>query len=196
MKKLLTIVAVAGCMAVQTYGQGTVTFAALNITNSVTGAIAISGTSFHVALYWLPDQATAPVSADFATPSTTAHLAYLTNLSLAGGVQAGIVRIDGITPSGAPAWFQIRAWENVLGQVDTWEKVLTSTDAAGTRGALAGTSNIGRIDTGDPTTTPPGTAPNTATTLKGFVMVPVPEPSVIGLGVLGLGALLLLRRRQ
>jgi hypothetical protein len=190
MKKLLTLVAAAGCMAVQTYGQGTVTFVAANITNSVTGALAVSGTSFKVALYWLPDGAQPPTSA-FDAPST---LAWTTNLTLAGGANAGIVRIEGITPSGAPAWFQVRAWENIGGNTATWQDVLVATGPG--RGPLAGTSNVGRIDTGDPTTVPPGTAPNTALTLKGFTLVPIPEPSVIGLGVLGLASLFLLRRRS
>jgi hypothetical protein len=191
MKKLLTMVAAATCMAVQTYGQGTVTFAALNISNVLTGMKAEIGTTFAVALYWLPDSATAPVTGDFGSQ----NLAAVTNMVSAGGGNFGIVRIDGITPSGAPAWFQLRAWENVLGVGTTWEQAMVTPSPQG-RPALAGTSNIGKIDTGDPTTVPPGTAPNTALTLKGFVMVPVPEPSVIGLGVLGLGALLLLRRRQ
>ena len=191
MKRSVILGVAACCLAAQTYGQGTVVFAAANITNCWTRALAVPGTSFHVALYWLPDQA-GPTSVDFDTPSTTAHLAYLTNLTLAGGVNAGYVRIEGITPSGAPAWFQIRAWENVLGVTDTWEEAMLWTG----RCALSGTSNIGRIDTGDPTTVPPGTGPNTAVTLKGFTMYPcIPEPSVLGLGVLGLGTLLLLRRR-
>jgi hypothetical protein len=190
MKKLLTIVAVAGCMAVQTYGQGTVNFVAANITNSLTGLKGELGTTFAVALYWLPDSATAPTSADFGPQS----VAYTTNMSLAGGVNAGVVRIEGITPSGAPAWFQVRAWENVLGVGTTWEQMLVSPGPG--RPPLAGTGNIAKIDTADPTTSPPGVPPNTAITLKGFVMVPIPEPSVIGLGVLGFGALLLLRRRQ
>jgi len=175
--------------AVQTYGQGTVNFVAVNITNYLTYQKAVAGTIFAVALYWLPDQATAPTSADFGPQ----NLAYTTNLTMPGGVNAGIVRIEGITPSGAPAWFQIRAWENALGVGTTLEQALVAD--VGWRGALAGTSNIGRIDTGDPTTSPPGVPPNTALTLKGFVMG-VPEPSVIGLGVLGLGTLLLLRRRS
>jgi len=201
MKRSL-ILAVAACgLAVQTYGQGTVNFVAANITNFYTMDVVVPGTYFHVALYWLPDQATAPTSAEFETPNTGAHLAYMTNLTGPGGANAGVLRIDGITPAGAPAWFQIRAWENVLGQVDTWEEAIFSTSADGTRCALAGTSNIGRIDTADPTAIPPGTPPNTALTLKGFSITRwdgacfVPEPSVLGLGVLGLGTLLLLRRR-
>jgi hypothetical protein len=190
MKKLLTIVAVGSCMAVQTYGQGTVTFAAANITNSVTSALAVSGTSFKIALYWLPDSANPQSTADFG-PTTVAAT---TNLTLVGGVNGGVVRIEGITPAGAPAWFQIRAWENVVNG-DAWEQAITRT--VGARGALIGTSNIGRIDTGDPTAVPPGTAPNTALTLKGFTLYPVvPEPSTIGLGILGIASLLLLRRRS
>jgi hypothetical protein len=42
---------------------------------------------------------------------------------------------------------------------------------------------------------PPCGIPDTALILNGLTMLPVPEPSVIGLGVLGRGTLLLLRRR-
>jgi hypothetical protein len=189
MKKASILIGVACCMAMQAFGQGTVTFVAANITNSQTGILAIPGTTFKVALYWLPDQATPPTTADF----TQANVAWTTNLTLNGGANAGIVRINGITPSGAPAYFQVRAWEAIYG--DTWDAAY-SAPAQGGRVALAGTSNVGRIDTGDPTTVPPGTAPNTAITLKGFTLVAVPEPSVLALGALGIGALLLLRRRS
>lgn len=188
MKKSLIAVA-ALAIAAQTYGQGTVTFVGANITNSLSGALAVAGTTFKVALYWLPDQASPPTTADFGPQ----NVAWTTNLTLAGGANAGVVRITGITPSGAPAWFQVRAWEAAYGA--SYDEALVAPPQGG-RPALAGTSNIGRIDTGDPTTVPPGTAPNTALTLKGFTLVPVPEPSVIGLGVLGIGALLLLRRRK
>jgi hypothetical protein len=148
-----------------------------------------------VALYWLPDRATAPTSADFEAPDTTAHLAYLTNLTVPGGaIIPALVLIDGITPVGGPAWLQIRAWENVLGVTDTWEQAIVSTDATGTRGALCGTSNIARIDTGEPGSL--DSLANTWPTLNGFTLIVVPEPSVIGLGVLGLGGLLLFRRRD
>ena len=190
MKRSVIFGLAACCLAVQTYGQGTVLFVAANITNFLTGALVVPGTDFHVALYWLPDQATTPTSGDFGPWS----VACTTNVTVPGGVNAGVIRIDGITPSGAPAWFQIRVWENVLGVTDTWEEAIRST--TGGRGALCGTSNIARIDTADPTTVPPGVPPNTAHTINGFVFgIQIPEPSAISLGVLGLGALLLLRRR-
>lgn len=190
MKKRLTLAIVVAGLAAQSYGQGTVNLVAASITNSVTGALAASGTAFHLALYWLPDSATPPTTADF---NGAQHVAITTNLTLAGGANIGPVRIDAITPSGAFAYFQIRAWEAAFGS--SYEQAVVAAPVGG-RGALAGTSNIGRIDTADPTTVPPGVPPNTAFTLKGFTLVPVPEPSVIGLGVLGIGALLLLRRRK
>jgi hypothetical protein len=67
MKRSVIVGLVACCLAVHTYGQGSLRFTPYNITNSLTGALAVPGTTFHVALYWLPDQATAPTSADFAT---------------------------------------------------------------------------------------------------------------------------------
>lgn len=190
MKKTLTLALAVAGLVVQTYGQGTVTFVAASITNSLTGALAPAGTSFKVSLYWLSDRTPAPTTPDFGPSS----VAWTTNLTLAGGANAGLVKVDGINPAGANAYFQVRAWEAAFGA--SYEEAIANPALIGGHLALAGTSNIGRIDTGDPTTVPPGTAPNTALTLKGFTLVPVPEPSVIGLGVLGIGALLLLRRRK
>jgi hypothetical protein len=189
MKKTLTLALAVAGMVAQTYGQGTVTFVAANITNSLTGSLAPAGTQFKVSLYWLSDRTPAPTTGDFGASS----VAWTTNLTLSGGANAGVVRIEPINPVGGFAYFQIRAWEAAFGA--SYEEAVANPGIGG-RLALAGTSNIARIDTADPTTIPPGTPPNTAATLKGFTVVPVPEPSVIGLGVLGIGALLLLRRRK
>ena len=81
--------------------------------------------------------------------------------------------------------FQVRVWETAFGSYDN----------ARDHGA-DGKSGIIRIDTGDPTTNPPGTAAS----LKGISGITVgalrdcvPEPSVFGLGLLGAVVIAFLR---
>ena len=202
--KKTTMIGLATLMAAAlSYGQGTVVFAnaGATISNILTLAPVPAGSIFAVALYWLPDSPTAPTTADFDAAGPGARAAVATNFAGAGIFSAGTVRIEGITPPGANAWFQVRAWERLYGGrvVNSYEEALTTpVDPGQARPILAGTSNIFKVDTGDPTTTPPGTpAPiYGAGKLQGFYVVPVPEPSLVGLGVLGIGALLMLRRRS
>lgn len=93
------------------------------------------------------------------------------------------------TAPGAQARFQVRAWELSYGS--TYELAIVAPAANGRR-ALAGTSNIFQTGTGDGGQIPP----QPLTGLQGFTVIPVPEPSTIALGVIGAGALLLLRRRK
>lgn len=196
-KSILIGITVVTC-AVQAYSQGTVTFQnpGAAVSNILTLAPVVAGTTFRAALYWLPDQATAPTTADFDARGAQAIGYTVTSFAAAGTiVVASPVRIDGISPAGAPGWFQVRAWETAFGT--TYEAARDNPNASGGRRALIGTSNIIRVDTGDPTTTPAGTPGSlTQNGLRGFYVAPVPEPSVIGLGIMGVGALLLLRRRS
>lgn len=192
MKKLI-ILGVALAAAFQTFGQGTVVFqnaSASAVTNSLTGARVVAGTTFLVALYYLPDSPTAPTSGEFdGVP------ALRTTGFTAAGIYVGGTLTAPTTPSGAPGWFQVRAWEAAFGS--SYAEAASNPNQIGGRLALVGQSNILRVDTGDPTTVPPGTAGTlTGNGIQGFILTPVPEPSVIGLGVLGIGALLLLRRRK
>ena len=107
------------------------------------------------------------------------------------GVPGGTVPIDGITPAGGNAWFQVRAWERAYGA--TYEEALAQPFVC----PLVGTSNIIKVDTGDPTTVPGGTPGVMFPALKGFYVIPCPEPSAFGLSAVGgLGLLLLLRRNK
>ena len=190
--KKTTIIGLATLMAAAcSYGQGTVNFSnpGATVSNILTLAAVPSGNEFNAALYWLPDSPTPPTTADFG-PNAVAKT---TNFIAPGIIVGGSVRIEGIDPAGGNAWFQVRAWETAYGA--TYEEVLGA-PAQGGRLGLAGTSNIIKVDTGDPTTVPPGTPGGLTPALKGFYVVPVPEPSLIGLGALGIGALLLLRRRK
>lgn len=192
--KKLTLVAAAVLIAVSGYSQGTVQSAngaTSLVTNSLTGASAIAGTTFKVALYYLPDQALAPTAADFDQRGVL--LGPAVNMGpVAGRYSTGTRSTPASTPPGGAAWFQVRAWESSFGA--DYMAAFNNPNPVGGRLALVGTSNIIRVDTGNPTTTPPGSP--TGIAVPGFVLVPVPEPSVIALGVLGVGALLILRRRS
>jgi len=174
------------------YGQGTVGFAnagASAVTNSQTLA-RVANTAFKVSLYYLPwvSDSQVPTSDDFTAAGqvVASSTLYAPGLYNNGGAS---VRVDGITPAGGVGWFQVRAWETAFGA--------DYATAATKVGALVGTSNILRVDTGDPTTSPPGAATTLISAgLKGFLVYPVPEPTAIALGLLGLGSLLLLRRRK
>ena len=83
-------------------------------------------------------------------------------------------------------WFQVKAWESLYG--------MTYEQAAQNPLALTGVSSIIAVSTGNPLVTPPGT-PALLTGISGITLN-VPEPAILGLGLLGGVAMLLLRRRK
>lgn len=194
--KKLTVTLASVLVCISAYSQGTVTFANIGsgtaISNLLTGAALPSGSTFRAALYWLPDGATTPNAADFdAAGQTAILLPNTTTFALAGQFNAGTRTAP--VAGASTLWFQVRAWEVAFG--DTYDAALRNTTPIGGRLALLGTSNPIRVKTGDPANNiPAGSLVNSG--LKGFYVVPVPEPSVIGLGILGVGALLVLRRRK
>jgi hypothetical protein len=97
--------------------------------------------------------------------------------------------IDGVAPGGI-AQLEIRAWDNRGGTVDTWAKVLADpTVARGTSGTFL-SGSLGGVGPDGPIL-PPNT-----TGWQSFGLFVVPEPSTIALAVLGLGSVLLFRRRK
>jgi len=192
MKKLM-LIASAALVAASAYSQGTVSASSGTalLNNGLTGQPLVVGTTFKVGLYYLPDQAQAPTADDFTARGIL--LGPSVNISpLAGRYSTGTRSTPATTAPGGDAYFQIRAWESAFGA--TYNEVLANTTPQGGRLGLLGTSTIVKITTANPTTVPPGTP--TGIAVPGFVLNPVPEPSVIGLGLLGVGALLLLRRRK
>jgi len=87
-------------------------------------------------------------------------------------------------PNNGVGNFEIRVWDNRNGAITTWAMVLADPTIA--RGRSATMQNVPVI-----------AAPNSPVTLPltSFGLMVVPEPSLIALGALGLGALLLRRRK-
>lgn len=189
--KKLTLTALTTMAVVTLFAQGTVTFQNAStslVTNSLTSASLPTGTAFRFALYFLPD-GPEPTSADFNLRGEV--------LGASAAVSPVAGRFSGGTrtapaPGSTAAWFQVRAWETAFG--GTYEAARDNANTQGGRLALIGTSNIMRVTMGNPLGTP--VVPAASLPLQGFVLVPVPEPSTIGLGLLGIGALLALRRRK
>lgn len=195
MKKTNLIIALAlGLVTAQVYGQGTVTFgnaSASSVTNGLNMMRVVAGSTFQVALYYLPDgpQPT-PQEMELAGIKIGAH----GNIQPAAGLYAAGTRTTPATTAGAGfAWFQVRCWEVAFGT--SYEVARASTATIGGHMALVGTSNIIRVKTGDPVNNiPPGAL--TAFGLQSFIVTQVPEPATIGLAAMGIGALLLLRRKK
>jgi hypothetical protein len=194
MKKLV-LTAAAIFATVNIFAQGTVNFSNIGglggITNSMTGARVVAGATFQVQLYYAPDTGAGVPDFNGLMP-----LPGVANIAPTAGLFSGGTRTAPVSPPGTFAYFQVRAWETAFGT--SYEDVLAKGVVVGGRTGLAGFSNIIRVNTADPTLTPAeAPSPLTGVTgLQGFLVVPVPEPSVIGLGLLGAGALLMLRRRK
>jgi len=195
MKKLL-LTAAAILVTLHMYGQGTfqgsVNFnsvASGNLIKDPSGANA-AGSAYRVGLWWgqtgvTDDNALTQIGAS-ANMLSGASAGYFNNLGRTITYQ-GRAGID--DRNGAILAFQIRGWESRGGTLLQWDQAVAA-------GANVGKSDIFTLKTKDETlATEPkpdiGFAPGFA---GGFAIVP--EPSAIALGLLGAGALLMLRRRK
>lgn len=118
---------------------------------------------------------------------TSAKVGFRTTATLGGFIQNGAASILVPTvpgPDNGTSRFQVRAWDNGgTALVGTYADALAASRASGVS---------------DIFTSPVIAAPNTPGQVVGltsFNLTVVPEPGVIALGVLGLGALLLRRRK-
>lgn len=195
--KKLTLVAALTTVAVTTYAQGTLTFSnrpafvggsvAENavVTLGVTGVpdgTRISGPAYVAQLYWAagenaPEGSLQPIGSP---------------LAFASGGAAGFVGPEVLTIPVSPAstiTVQVRAW-NIAGGA-TYEAAAVN---FATPGIIGKSARITITGLGNPSAEPPTTPANIAG-LRSFSVTPVPEPSVVALGLLGAG-LLFLRRRK
>jgi hypothetical protein len=200
MKKLL-LTAAAIVATLNMYGQGTgvISFGNVNTTNtsriyvnqdgSAAGTLA-AGTGYKIALYW----------GNRGTPEAgLVQAGAAANFALGQGMFSGGNRTLNYTTgsgNGDIVTVQARAWATIVGVPDTYEAVLAA-GLAGDQRAQVAKGPVFEDDTYRPADpTDPATAIGTHAGWRGFGISPVPEPSVIGLGLLGAGALLMLRRRK
>jgi len=192
MKKLLLTSALAIIATLSSYGQGSVNFA--NTTGSLVrqadGTAAprnAAGGFYAVELLWAAD-GTPTTDATFGLVGTRVGATTTFNTPNAGVFSGGGRTVQGITPAGGFGLFQVRVWDTRAGA--DYDAAM----ASGNSSLQAGYSSVIRVDTSDTTVSPlPTPAPLGMT---GFTLSPIPEPSTIALGLLGVGTLLMLRRRK
>ena len=194
MKRILLFAALLLVSAANSFGQGTVVFQntaspAFNVTtNNGSGFGPISGANgYRIGLY-------ASVNTN-ATAGSLALVGLATNVNgLPGKFNGGggFVLPNGF-PTGTPIVFQLRGWSFAGGT--SYEEALSAA-ASDPLNIVLGTSPLGSTVPGGGTVLAGalfGTSPGLLS--SGFV-IGVPEPSSIALGLLGLGAIALFRRRK
>jgi len=200
MKKLLLLAALTGG-ALASYGQGTIVFnnnasTTFNVTtNNATGTAAgptiNQAGNYRVGLYAAPTTG--------ATSNSLSLVGLATNSTIIGKFNGGSgFVLPGGYAIGSQLTFQIRAWSFSAGL--SYEEALGAS-AVNPLEVAYGASAIGTTTGGG---TVPGNPPISAGALfgtnpgqvLGFEIKPVPEPSSIALGLLGLGAIALFRRKK
>jgi len=127
----------------------------------------------------------------WAAPAAGGTLAPLsTTVMRPAGSLAGYIVPPALAPTvpnaagGSQVNFDFRVWDNRGGTITTWAQVMADPTI------LHGSSGTFTTAVAEPPNTPPNLVG-----LTSFNLFAVPEPSVIALGALGLGALLLRRRK-
>lgn len=186
-KGLIAIIAMVG-LAGSAFAQGTVLFSNNSGSLVTYGEGPDAGTSvpvgsFSVALYWAVSGTTDPGA--FVQIGNSANIA-----PIAGRYSGGTRTTGDATAPSADAAFLVRAWSSADGA--TWE------EASQVPGAWEGSSTIFESATGGGGS---GPLPDPAVSLAGSVpaftvgLVPIPEPSVILLGLAGAGVLWFRRKK-
>jgi hypothetical protein len=199
MKKIVIIATLMATVA-GAFAQGTVLFNNRNASTGGTDAfIAVDpsasgtangqsagarliGTGWTAQLWAANGGGAAEASLTPATPTTT----FRTSTSGAGLLTPTTATLSGVPKDAPTATIQMRVWDNRGGTILTWAQVLA--DPSIFRGSSS-PFNVNLI--GGDFNAPPPLNP-----LQAFNVAPVPEPSTIALGMLGVGSLLVLRRRK
>lgn len=190
MKKLI-LTAAALFVTLSIYAQGTIDFKNDNtalIMDATDGLAVTQSDGIVVGLYWAPltdpdnfTQIGASTGINFPPPSP------------AGRFTGGTRTTGTATGEQGEARFIVRAWEVAYGA--TYELAVAAAPMGG-RPAKVGQSNIIVTKTGGGIGTPGSLlSPGASQPLQPF-SVNVPEPTTLALGLIGVGALLLLRRRK
>jgi hypothetical protein len=185
MKKLLFTLALAA-LATSTYAQGTIQIANNAGTRfRINGAIPTAGTFPALSFGVFVGQTADSLSAEAVGGTGLGRSATTAGLITSDNPQAH--QLTGFA-GGTTVFVQIRAWEARLG--NDWR-------AAQAGDGLFGQTDVRQVTLGPPSG--PGTVVWSSTDLTKFQAINltvVPEPSTIALAVLGLGSLLLFRRRK
>ena len=203
MKKILLILALAALPSAL-FAQGYVAFANTSTTHIRTNTTSLPGGAvgsmdgagqWRIALYIAPSGET--LESAFTLAVADIGNAPSTTTNTFGALGRG--RFNGGNPfaidgnGGTAIAFQVRAWSASFA---TYELAKEAWDL-GTPGVLVGRSTIGSVTPGIGGSPTPSLFGVGAGQIGGFDMVPgVPEPSSIALGLLGLGAIALFRRRK
>jgi len=193
MKKLL-LTAAAILATLNMYGQSSIVNFAnngalnedriwVNTTGVVGEGVLAGGTAYQIALFWGAQGTPESGLTQVGTPAS-----FLTGTA-AGQFVGGNRTLSPTSANGAIVTVQARAWGQMAGVANTY-------DAVSAAGGFVGRGPVFDFDSKDPTNpqdlaTPIGSSAG----WQGFAIV-VPEPSAIALGILGAGALLMLRRRK
>lgn len=200
MKKYLSILAVTA-LAASAFAQGTVSFvnnsaSIVKAGTDLASAVAIPANGGYVQLLWAPSgTAATPYTAGSLTDWLAANPGWAAiDASIkavgpaAGRFNAGAITVPTATP-GAPIQAAVAAWQGNF----------ASFNAAAAAQAATGISSSFAVATGNPTTTPPGTAASItgAGQFTGVTALSIiPEPSALTLAGLGAAALMIFRRRK
>jgi hypothetical protein len=198
MKKTLLLLGLI-MLPVALFAQGTVQFnntASTQLTTNTsptgtggTGGLTTGAGQYTIGLYIAPQGTTDPAAFSLMGPTTLSQSG-LGNGRFNGNPLPNNFAVSNNT--GQTIAFQVRAWSTFAGS--TYELALGRTDLP-TR--YLGVSAIGEVTPATGLTPTPALFGTAAGQVGGFVLVPpVPEPSSIALGLLGLGAIALFRRRK
>jgi hypothetical protein len=196
-KLLLTAAAILATLNMYGQGSGIINFAnngaadanRIWVGDMTTGTRA-AGSAYQIALFWGNQGTPEAGLAQVGNPAN-----FLTGTA-AGQFVGGSRTLSPTTANGAVVTVQARAWSQIAGIPNNYDAVLAA-GLAGDQRAQVGEGPVFDMKSKDPTN-PLETAPQISAQAgwSGFAITPVPEPSVIGLGLLGVGTLLMLRRRK
>ena len=198
MKNLLLLLAVTAIPSVSLKAQGTVNFANSDTTRvrfstnagATSGNIPVGSTAWVAGLYWGP-LGTAEGSLNLLGTTMTWQ-------PISGVFNGGTLTVPS-TPGGTRITFQVRAWSAGYASYETAAAALAAGNQSVLVGKMLGLGTVTLGGQGTPAALPGGLVNSptpTDTPMTGFTVVGVPEPSTIALGLLGLGAIALFRRRK
>lgn len=207
MKKLI-IAAISCAVAVCAFGQGQVSMntagagAYVKFSNTVANAWAV-GDAFRAGLYWASDAATLQAGGGTLVggPGGTNDTGLAIFTGGTGGFVAGTTFGGNRTiasRAGLSTFFQLRAWSTGFA---SYEAAVASGQSGVLRSLVTGANSapvVSAVPTPDSLAIVPSIlwgGPSSSAPMV-VSLVPVPEPSVIALGVLGLAGALFIRRRK